>query len=223
MPAVPRAGEPSTRRRRLAWLVPVALLAAALAVAGLLTLGLGDRGDRGSRASDDAQRGGTTTAKAPAATERRPAKAQQPPAQRTESRPRAESKPRPERPAAKASPPATAPVRQPSVPANPVALNDQGFARIRAGDYAGAVPLLERSVTAFREQGRKGEIAYAFALFNLGQALNRSGRPADAMPYLVERLAVSDFKRRVVEAELARARRAAGARGRPGKGDKGDD
>jgi serine/threonine-protein kinase len=93
---------------------------------------------------------------------------------------------------------------------DPVALNDRGFERIQAQDFAGAVPLLERSVTAFRQQERKGETAYAYALYNLGQALRRSGRPAEAIPYLEERLAVSDFKRNVVRLELAAARQDAG-------------
>ena len=93
---------------------------------------------------------------------------------------------------------------------NPVALNDQGFDRIKAQDFAGAVPLLERSVAAFRAQDRKDETAYAYALFNLGQALNKSGRPGEAIPYLEERLKVSDFKRDVVRFELAAARGAAG-------------
>jgi hypothetical protein len=99
---------------------------------------------------------------------------------------------------------------------DPVALNDRGFERIQAEDFAGAVPLLERSVFVFRANGRKDEMAYAFALFNLGQALNRSGRPADAIPYLVERLAISDFKRGVVRKELRAAQQAAG---QPASGD----
>ena len=72
------------------------------------------------------------------------------------------------------------------------------------------MPLLQRAVTAFREQGRKGETAYAYALYNLGQALRRSGRPAEAIPFLEERLAVSAFKRNVVALELAAARQDAG-------------
>ena len=78
------------------------------------------------------------------------------------------------------------------------------------------MPLLERSVAAFRAQDRKDETDYAYALFNLGQALNKTGRPAEAIPFLEERLKVSDFKRNVVRFELAAAR---GAAGRPSKGD----
>jgi serine/threonine-protein kinase len=92
---------------------------------------------------------------------------------------------------------------------NPVALNDEGYARARAGDYGSAVALLQRSVDAFRAQARRSELAYAFALFNLGQALSRSGRAAEAVPYLEERLKVSDFERDVVKAELKVARAAA--------------
>ena len=61
-------------------------------------------------------------------------------------------------------------------------LNDRGFERIQAQDFAGAVPLLKRSVFSFRAQGRKDETAYAYALFNLGQALNRTRAPGGRDP-----------------------------------------
>ena len=50
--------------------------------------------------------------------------------------------------------------------------------------------------TAFRAQGRKGDIGYAYALYNLGNALRLSGHPAEAIPYLQERLQVSQLQAR---------------------------
>ena len=93
---------------------------------------------------------------------------------------------------------------------DPVALNDQGFALIGQGKPNDAVAPLQRSVEAFRGQGRKGEIGYAYALYNLGNALRLSGRPADAIPFLQERLQVSNYKRGVVEKELRTAQQQAG-------------
>jgi serine/threonine-protein kinase len=69
---------------------------------------------------------------------------------------------------------------------------------------------LQGSVEGFRDQGRTGEIDYAFALFNLGNALRLTGRPDEAIPFLEERLEVSDYKRGVVQRELALAREQAG-------------
>ena len=69
---------------------------------------------------------------------------------------------------------------------------------------------LQRSVEAFRAQGRKGEIGYAYALYNLGNALRLSGHPAEAIPFLQERLQVSNYKRGVVRKELKTAQQQAG-------------
>jgi eukaryotic-like serine/threonine-protein kinase len=93
---------------------------------------------------------------------------------------------------------------------DPVALNDQGFALINQGQPAQAVAPLQRSVTAFRTQDRQGDIGYAYALYNLGNALRLSGHPADAIPYLEERLQISNYKRGVVKKELETAKKQAG-------------
>jgi serine/threonine-protein kinase len=113
--------------------------------------------------------------------------------------------------------------------ADPVALNDEGYALYQAGSYAEAVPPLQRSVAAFEAQGRTGEVDYPFALFNLGSSLNRSGRQQEAIPFLERRLEVSpDDRPGIVEAELADARGEQGGgnegrgRGR-GRGNGGDD
>jgi hypothetical protein len=52
-------------------------------------------------------------------------------------------------------------------------LNDAGFARIRAGDYRGAVPLLERAV---QRLAGSGSIVDAYALYNLALARFSVGR-----------------------------------------------
>jgi eukaryotic-like serine/threonine-protein kinase len=107
--------------------------------------------------------------------------------------------------------------RAPAKSADPVALNDQGFALIGQGNPAAAVAPLQRAVDAFRAQNRKGDIAYAYALYNLGNALRLSGHPAEAIPYLQERLRISNYKRAVVQKELRTARQQAGqAQSQPG-------
>jgi len=93
---------------------------------------------------------------------------------------------------------------------DPVVLNNQGFALIQQGKPTAAVPSLQRSVDAFRKQGRTGQIDYAYALYNLGNALRLSGHPSDAIPYLEERLRISDYKRGVVKQELKTAKRMVG-------------
>ena len=98
-----------------------------------------------------------------------------------------------------------------------VALNNQGFALIGQGNAPGAVAPLQRSVEAFRAQERKGDIDYAYALYNLGNALRLSGRPADAIPYLQERLQISNYKRGIVKKELETAKQQAG-QSRHGRG-----
>jgi hypothetical protein len=93
---------------------------------------------------------------------------------------------------------------------DPKALNNQGFSLIGQGNSAAAVPPLQQSVQGFRQQGRTGEIDYAFALYNLATALRATGHPADAIPLLEERLQRSNYKRDVVQRELAAAQQQAG-------------
>ena len=68
------------------------------------------------------------------------------------------------------------------------ALNEEGFALIQAGEYEAAVPVLEEAVAAFPEGTE--DLDYAYALFNLGNALRLSGRPEDAIPVLEQRLEI---------------------------------
>jgi serine/threonine-protein kinase len=92
---------------------------------------------------------------------------------------------------------------------DPVALNNSGYSLILQGNAPAAVTPLQRAVNAFRAQQRTGQIEYAYALYNLGNALRLSGRPAEAIPYLEERLRISNYKRGVVQKELQTARKLA--------------
>jgi tetratricopeptide (TPR) repeat protein len=92
---------------------------------------------------------------------------------------------------------------------SPAALNNAGFAML-PGDPQGALPLLQKAVDGFRAAGDRSSIDYAYSLYNLGWALDLAGRPSEAIPYLQERLQVSNYKRGIVEAELKEAQAAAG-------------
>jgi Protein kinase domain/Tetratricopeptide repeat len=104
-----------------------------------------------------------------------------------------------------AEPPA-APAPAPSGGDGP-ALNDQGFALMQQGNYEDAVPILRQAVASWPSDSR--DMTYAYALFNLGKSLNRSGNPGEAIPYLEKRLTWDD-QRETVQAELDSARRNAG-------------
>jgi len=62
-------------------------------------------------------------------------------------------------------------------------LNDEGYARIRARDYAGALPLLQEAVEKLKGVGPSDPYE-AYANFNLGYALVQLGRCGEAVPYL---------------------------------------
>ena len=86
-------------------------------------------------------------------------------------------------------------------------LNQQGFELIQAGEYDAAVPVLEEAVASFPEGSE--DLNYAYALFNLGNALRLSGRPEEAIPVLEQRLEIPN-QTETVEAELEAARAEAG-------------
>jgi hypothetical protein len=91
--------------------------------------------------------------------------------------------------------------------ADGASLNEQGYALIQAGEYEAAVPVLEEAVAAYPEGSE--DLDYAYALFNLGNALRLSGRPEEAIPVLEKRLEIPN-QTGTVEAELQRAREEAG-------------
>ena len=69
------------------------------------------------------------------------------------------------------------------------------------------MPVLEDAVASFPEGSE--DLAYAYALFNLGNALRLSGRPEEAIPVLEQRLEIPN-QTGTVEAELEAARAEAG-------------
>jgi serine/threonine-protein kinase len=128
----------------------------------------------------------------------------------------------------------TASTPAPSAPAtdgrSAVQLNNTGYAML-PGDPQGALPLLQQAVEKFRSSGATSGTDYAYSLYNYGWALRLAGRPAEAIPYLEERLRISDYKRGIVQQELQTAQAqaggvagatgpdaAAGGKGKNGKG-----
>jgi eukaryotic-like serine/threonine-protein kinase len=93
-------------------------------------------------------------------------------------------------------------------------LNDQGFALIQQGRYDEAIPILQRAV---EELAPIGDLTYAYALFNLGNALRLAGRPEEAIPILEQRLEIPN-QTDVVQRELAAALAAAGVTDSSGPG-----
>ena len=85
-------------------------------------------------------------------------------------------------------------------------LNQEGFEMIQAGRHEEAVPVLEEAIRNFPPGTT--DLNYAYALFNLGNALRLSGRPDEAIPVLEQRLEIPN-QTGVVRRELAAARRAA--------------
>jgi serine/threonine protein kinase len=85
--------------------------------------------------------------------------------------------------------------------------NQEGYELIQAGRPEDAVPLLEEAVGAYPEGSE--DLEYAYALFNLGNALRLSGRPDEAIPILQRRLEIPN-QTDVVESELAAAESEAG-------------
>jgi tetratricopeptide (TPR) repeat protein len=173
-------------------------------IAGVV-IGLSLRND-GAGSRDTKRAGNGTKA------ERTTPRAHKPAATKTAAQPAATA---PAAPAANANGNANAAAD--STPSDPAAANDQGFRLINAGDYASAVAPLRTAVQGFRDAGRTDEITYYYALYNLGVALNRSGNPADAIPYLQERLR-SPNQQGTVKQELKSAQNKLAGGGKPGTG-----
>ena len=82
------------------------------------------------------------------------------------------------------------------------ALNQQGFELVQSGDYAGAIPLLQKAVKSLSKSG--DEQTYNYALYNLATAYTGNGQPEEAIPLLQERLAYPD-QTETVQAALDQA------------------
>ena len=79
--------------------------------------------------------------------------------------------------------------------------------------------MLQRAVDSFPDG--TDDINYAYALFNLGNALRLAGRPDEAIPILEQRLEIPN-QRGKVKRELAAARAAAAGGKRPKERKKGE-
>ncbi|HWI09016.1 MAG TPA: serine/threonine-protein kinase [Solirubrobacteraceae bacterium] len=178
-PPPPAAATPPRRARRISPLVPIGLAAALAAV--VLAIALGRGGEDPQRSAAKPTTGSTAARTQPTTSAPAPAAEEQP-----------------------AAPPAQAPPAEPSGE-SPAALNDRGFALNQDGRYAEAVAPLRAAVEGYRKAGNTDDIGYAYALYNLGVALNRSGDPAAAVEVLEERMRYSN-QRGTVQRELRDAR-----------------
>ncbi|HEX2125894.1 MAG TPA: protein kinase [Thermoleophilaceae bacterium] len=196
-------------RSRLVALGIIAALVALAVATVVLAVGSGGGEDpspsRGAGARDERQAGGKEKQKqrrreqraqsaspAPQAQEATPPADEPTPAPAPEEQP-AQEQPAPEQPAG-------------VDPAEGARLNEQGFQLMSEGRYEEAIPILQRAVDSF--PAGTTDLNYAYALFNLGQALRLAGRPDEAVPILERRLQIPN-QTGIVRRELALAREAA--------------
>jgi hypothetical protein len=103
----------------------------------------------------------------------------------------------------------------PATPVSPVLATEfeaQGHDLLQSGQYSDAVPILRRALAATGmqlndclEPASESCLTYAYALYDLGRALELNGDPGAALPVLERRLQI-DNQRDVVAAELAHVR-----------------
>jgi serine/threonine-protein kinase len=197
-PSPPAAAAPSDgpapERRKLSPLVAIGIAAAVVGAALAIAL---------SQAGNDPGQTAATTPKA---------KSTQGERQRTQTTTAAAaaSASEPDGTAAAETPPRSQTTAPAATTGDPAKLNDQGFALNNQGNYAEAVAPLQSAVEGYRSAGRTDEIGYAYALYNLGVALNRSGDPAAAVEILQERLRYPN-QRGTVRRELRDAQSKLGA------------
>ncbi|MFL5925634.1 MAG: hypothetical protein ACJ77E_01685, partial [Gaiellaceae bacterium] len=182
----------TTRRRRSAWWIP--LLLGALIAGGVVAIVLT------SRVPKHAAPAGLTTVvrtvAGPGTT-----------VVTTATTPATAPTPSPPPPAVlPPPPPSTAPstTAPTSSGASGSPLNDQGFAKERQGDYAGALPLLEQAV---QKLSGSGALTEAYADFNLAYTRRKLGQCADVLQ-LLDRSEAVQGHRTEIDALRADARRA---------------
>jgi hypothetical protein len=99
-------------------------------------------------------------------------------------------------------PPTTAPAASPSG----AALNEEGYVKMRGGDYQGALPLLEQAV---QQLGGTGSVDEAYADYNLAYTRFALGQCTDVLSLLDHSEAVQG-RREEIDALRRDARRACG-------------
>src|SRR5206468_12812654 len=100
---------------------------------------------------------------------------------------------------------------------SPSALEAKGHGELQAGNYAAAIGDLQGAVQACGNSTAVDPCAYA--MYDLADALVRSGRPQEAIPVLQTRLQRFDNQNGTVNALLRRAEQeAGGGAGGPGEG-----
>jgi serine/threonine-protein kinase len=199
-PAPPPPAPIRSTSHRGRWAAVAALLAivAALAVVALVALGGDEEQQPNRRSQQQAQAGGGASNQKAAQEQEAPAEASAKPEETAEA---------PEESAEGKAAAASTPAPEETDPAGGSTLNEQGYELIQAGEYDAAVPVLEEAVASFPEGSE--DLAYAYALFNLGNALRLSGRPEEAIPVLERRLEIPN-QTGTVEEELDAARAEAG-------------
>jgi eukaryotic-like serine/threonine-protein kinase len=192
-PVPPSPPTPSQERdgssgggRRTAIVAALGLLAV-LGVVAAIALSGGGSGEGGQRTAQAENQKAENAQKAAPAKEAEPEQ----PAEEAESAEPVESAAAPEESEAQAPEP------EGTDPALGASLNEEGFALIQAGEPEAAVPVLEEAVASFPEGSE--DLNYAYALFNLGNALRLSGRPEEAIPVLERRLEIPNQEGKVRE------------------------
>jgi len=203
-PAPPPAAPVRSTSHRGRWGAVAALLAivAAAVVVALIALGGDGEGQPNRPSRQQAQAGGGASKQKAAQEEGASAEA----SAKAEEAPEETAEP-PEESAEGEAAAATTSAPEEADPASGTALNEQGYELIQAGEYDAAVPVLEEAVASFPEGSE--DLSYAYALFNLGNALRLSGRPDEAIPVLERRLEIPN-QTGTVEEELEAARAEAG-------------
>ncbi|HEX2162212.1 MAG TPA: tetratricopeptide repeat protein [Thermoleophilaceae bacterium] len=179
--------------------MPFAALALVLVAAAIGVAALSGGGDDGRETTSE--RAGNGAAANGARSDRKGSgKADRKIAQGGESPPKARPAPQPE-PEPEQEPEA----QSEPVTGDPAALNERGYELMQAGDYEGAIPLLEQAVAAYPEGSQ--DLTYAYALYNLGRSLRLAGRADEAVPILERRLQIPN-QTETVQQELDAARAA---------------